>query len=110
MLCMIVLNGTLCVFRPQELKLNLTEKTSKGKTSDHYMGYIYLICTLTPKTQDEKEQVSEPKLTPGGHTRQPTNEGCIGDVDQNLIFYCQGEINEKQLAAGILPHSEIMLC
>ncbi len=37
----------------------LTEKTAKGKTTNEYMGYITLQCTLVPKTQDEKEQVND---------------------------------------------------
>ncbi len=50
-------NFLLC-FRSQDLKLMLTEKTAKGKQSNEYMGYLTVQCTLIPKTQDEKEQVS----------------------------------------------------
>lgn len=41
--------------RPTEMKLNLTDKSSKNKLK--YMGYLLLQVTLLPKTQDEKEQV-----------------------------------------------------
>ena len=55
--------------RPTELKLSLTEKTGKGKTD--YMGYLIVVCTLIPKTQDDKEQVGVTNLSSRGHQESP---------------------------------------
>ena len=41
------------------MKLNLEDDCGKKKKKELYMGYLMVQITMVPKTQDEKEQVSQ---------------------------------------------------
>ena len=47
------------------MRLNLTEKAGRNKDKGDYMGFLLVTCTLSPKTQNDKEQVSADKHDKG---------------------------------------------
>ena len=53
---------TCLLYRPTQVRLDLSEKGRGG-----YMGYLLLQCTLTPKSEDDKNMVSATLSARGQH-------------------------------------------